>query len=361
MGYRIFYAVQEVRVNDLPIHGVQSVSSTTNFQLDKVFEFGNINIYETIENIPNVELNVTKVIDGYPCIYMAASNAAVAPTLVGRTTTSANVKLLVFDDANQSTSGVASLNAMECQSMFISSLQYNFPVNENGTEAVTFVGNDKLWAIDSRVTNTNLNARKAALSLSGAIGGADSPSGYGHVFRRQHFLFGNSATMSSILPKDIPGITSDGYNLATGPNGSYAAHISNVSVKTDLSREELYEEGRRTPYYRPVNFPVEVTTEIETIAVSGDNISATESGIIGTTESNLQDCTIKILVSQGLGLWLGTKNKLQSVSYGGGDTGGGYSKATYNYMTYNTLTVVQSGDPNPSGSAWWTGRATYFV
>ena len=41
----------------------------------------------------------------------------------------------------------------------------------------------------------------------------------------------------------------------------------------------------------------------------------------------------------GLGLDLGSKNRLSSVSYGGGDAGGGNATSTYSYTNFNDLDV----------------------
>jgi hypothetical protein len=40
---------------------------------------------------------------------------------------------------------------------------------------------------------------------------------------------------------------------------------------------------------------------------------------------------------------LGTKNKLTSVNYTGGDTGGGNATVTYSYQTFNFLKVTVAG------------------
>ena len=47
---------------------------------------------------------------------------------------------------------------------------------------------------------------------------------------------------------------------------------------------------------------------------------------------------------------LGTKNKLSSVSYSGGDTGGGNATCTYSYSTFNDLKVDGGGAYYTSGS-----------
>jgi hypothetical protein len=110
---RIFYACQAVAIGlyqnvgqqppaarlDLePVHGVQSVGINTTFNLEQAFELGQISIYENIEGLPDIEVTLEKVLDGYPLIYhLATSGAAVAvpPTnsLVGRTKERCNVAL----------------------------------------------------------------------------------------------------------------------------------------------------------------------------------------------------------------------------------------------------------------------------
>jgi len=41
-------------------------------------------------------------------------------------------------------------------------------------------------------------------------------------------------------------------------------------VSTDLSREDIVDLGKRTPYYRPADFPIEVEVEMEEHAPTGD-------------------------------------------------------------------------------------------
>lgn len=80
---RIFYAVQALGfaphgVGWIPgsgqaqqpsgfvtAHGVQSVNINTQFNLEQVFELGQLELYENIEGIPNIEVTTQKVLDGY--------------------------------------------------------------------------------------------------------------------------------------------------------------------------------------------------------------------------------------------------------------------------------------------------------
>ena len=142
-----------------------------------------------------------------------------------------------------------------------------------------------------------------------------------------------------ILPASIEGITGSGYG-----NGVDKAHLQSISVSTDFSREDINELGKKTPYARPAAFPIEVSCEIEAITTSGDFVNATEDGdyeLYGTIASgnNTGNDCIFIFTRNGLGLDLGAKNRLSSVSYGGGDAGGGNATCTYSYQNFNDLDV----------------------
>ena len=91
--------------------------------------------------------------------------------------------------------------------------------------------------------------------------------------------------------------------------------------------------GSRAPYYRSPNFPIEVTIDIEMIALSTDGINAAEE-----TE-NLTEQEIKIVTEDGKIFDLKDKNRLSSVTYGGGDATGGQATCTYSYTNFNDLTI----------------------
>ena len=80
---RIFYACQGVAITNVGeltaltdknmVHGVQAVGTTTTFNPEQAFELGQVEIYENVEGTPDVELTISKVIDGYPLIYHMAT------------------------------------------------------------------------------------------------------------------------------------------------------------------------------------------------------------------------------------------------------------------------------------------------
>ena len=169
---------------------------------------------------------------------------------------------------------------------------------------------------------------------------------------------------ATILPPDIFGIS------ASGTNTDSAVCVQSINVSADFSRESFNCLGKRGVEFRAISFPLEVTTEIEIIGRSVDMVSAIEEGVVTGGDdgcqavgNNLLNRTIRVAICESTRLYMGTKNKLQSVNYGGGDAGGGNVTISYTYTTFNDLTVLHENDPNPSGLAdsWWANRATYLV
>ena len=72
------------------------------------------------------------------------------------------------------------------------------------------------------------------------------------------------------------------------------------------------------------------------MATSGDLVTVSGDG------TNLSNNAITIKDDAGTILTLGTKNKLSSVSYSGGDTGGGNATVTYSFSNFNDLLVNDS-------------------
>lgn len=340
---RVFYAIQAIgfaahnAVSGSPpqpsgvveAHGVQSVNINTTFNLTQVFELGQLQLYENIEGIPNVELSAQKVIDGYPLLYHLATPNAASPTVVGRSNERCYVVLNIYPDTNDNASG-SPISAVGLSGMYVSSLGYTLPVDGNCVEDVTLVGNDKIWKGEGGFDTFRPN-----------FDGNDSPIGSGGVNRREDVLMG-SGVSGSLWPTEIPGIDASGWNIET--SGAYAAHIQNTTIRANLGRNELNELGRRGPYYRFVSFPLEVTCAIEVTTSQGDGIDALADPPAGT---NLNDQVIHIFLREGTDIDLGNKNKLASITYGGGDAGGrgGNVTVTYNYSNFNVLTVKHPQDP----------------
>lgn len=344
---RIFYATQAVALKPqnsdgtaynswyFP-RGVQSVGITTNFGLEQVFQLGQIELYENIENVPEVEVTINKVIDGTPPLYLMAMGGdggiddASGAELVSLANNRVNFRLGVWPDSNSAATGTPP-KYVDCSGMYVSSVSFTIPVEGNATEDLTLVGNNKVW-------NSGLfgGAMGSTFSSANDAGKMTAPA----IGRRYKF-----SKDASIVP------TGAGGGIPV-PEGASQPYLQNITVSTDLGREAIYELGRMAPYHRYVTFPVEVTSEFEIIASSGDEVNARDfseqAASCETVYRNLQDKSIFVVVcgsgsESSLGLDLGNKNKLTSVNYTGGDTGGGNATITYSYQTFNKLRVVGSG------------------
>lgn len=360
-----------------PVFGVQQTSMSTNFNLEQIFELGQLQVYEQLEALPDVEVSLNKVIDGKPLIWhLATVGQVVGPTLINRSNARCILGMGIYPDTNNSAQGTPP-SIVECSGLYPQSLAYTFGIDGAFTEAVTFVGNDRIWNNDDRITNTTDLARSSALSFdapSAFANNNDTPSG---IEQRENLTYSFDGSLgldvnnmvadpdATILPPEIDGISSSGTNEEY--DEAYNARIQSISLNVNLGRESINELGRRGPYHRYAQFPVEVTCSIEAISTSGDRTSATEDGIYNTggtcstTSYNLKNRTIRVATECGNRFYLGTKNRLSSVDFGNLSTDGGNATNTYNFTTFNDLTVISQYDPNVSGANWWAGRANYLV
>lgn len=340
MNNRIFYAIQQVGIAPLgsttfnPVHGVQSVGVTTSFNLEQAFELGQISIYQNIENIPEVEVTLERVLDGYCPAYLLATQGAPTASLAGRANQSCNVAMSIFSDQQDAASGTPITQAF-MSGMFFSSVSYSLQVDGNATENLTLVGNNKLWLT-------------SGFTFTGAFADNDAPIAVGGISRRQHVLFDtvvstldvngqvNDPTVT-ILPPDIAGISASGTNQRRA-DGTFNCKVQSFNASVNLGRDEIFELGNKAQYTRYASFPAEVTSEITAIALSGDMVNAVATGI------NTLDRTINFAVAEGTKIFLGNRNRLVSANMGGGDAQGGNTTITYNFRNYNDFTIRASGD-----------------
>lgn len=322
---RIFYACQSVELNGPSgttasvnpdydvVQGLQSVGMTTNFNLEPVYQLGQLELYDNYEEIPEVEVSLNKVLDSRMTIYGMAMGTG---RLVDLANNRCGVKLKLFSDNDSNNAGTP-VAEVECLPAYLSSVTYSFPTEGNFTEEVTLVSNDKVWATAyvgteevNRLTGTKAEVAGLGIARRGLIRTLVLPTGDGE--------------------------TSTGRLKGGIPSGM---KIQSMNVSMNLGRESIFKLGQRTPYYRYVNFPVEVTCEIETIAGDGDNVGV--EGSADTACANpkaLSNKSISIELCDGMKIDLGDKCKLTSVNYAGGDTGGGNATVTYSYQTFNTFT-----------------------
>lgn len=356
-------------------HGVQSTSFSANSQLEDVFVVGQLQQYQNIEGLPQIEFTINKVLDGYPLIFCLASADATTPTISARGNTKCLIAVDYFADTSDSATGTPLIHG-EVSGAFFSNVQYTFPVDGNFTEQVTFAANNLVFSDDPDMTQDDPWTLDA--SPDGAFDtNNDSPLAVEGVNRRQHINFDpvvftsdvnsmNADPDCTILPPEIDGISSSGTNNRNADD-TFKANIQSITVSCTINREELLQLGRRGPYYRPIQYPIEATCEITTLSTSGRVPSMTEDGILtapGNTNpclfgGNLSDRTIRIATCEGTRIYLGSKNKMQSYNVSGGDAGGGNLQVSYTYASKNSLTILHSS--NPEAVDLWTGREDYLT
>ena len=334
---RIFYACQAVAITprgaanvdpEHVVHGVQSIGMSSTFTLDQVFEQGQIEIYENIEEVSDIEVTLEKVIDVYKLIYDLATQGNCKTDIVAASKARSDVYVAVFDDGLSHATGVPR-NVVMNSGMYVSSVSYSYSIDGSATESVTLVGNDRFWNGETAGVIGTSAAAAWSVNPTSNIDGTDTPlSG---VVRRVNVDLANS---------ELPGIVkSQSGDDTTGRGGGH--HVQSISVSTDFGQENIQELGRFGPYHRYATFPIEVTCEFEVISTSGDLVS------VSGNAPNLSDEDILIKDTAGTILDLGSggagKNKLSSVSYSGADTGGGNATVSYSFSNFNVLTV-QGGD-----------------
>jgi hypothetical protein len=233
------------------------------------------------------------------------------------------VQLGIFKDSAAAATGTTE-QLLQIEPAYVSTATYTFSTDGNFTEDVTLVANDKEWL----TTQEDF----------GAYGATDtfwttSPTGFG-IARRQQFNLG-----ASLLPNSGSAATS----LLRYTNGGIApgSRITSLTITANLNREEIRELGQRRPFIRYINFPVEITCEIEVTAASGDLVGVNNTNAVCANPKALENKQIKVVLCDGTTFDLGTKNKLTTVNYQGGDTGGGNATVTYSYQNFNDFTFVQ--------------------
>lgn len=327
---RIFYACHNVQIcgpsgTDVAanetwytIQGAQSVGMNTSFNLEAVYQLGQLSLYDNYEETPEVEITVNKVLDGQPTMYQKSMGQGDLAELANNR---CGIKLNIYPDTDVRTTGVPVASVL-CQPAYLSTVTYTFPTEGNFTEECTFVSNDKVW----------LRANDFAWAPD-AVDSApqlQSPSGIG-IMRRQAF-----SKDTSIFPTGDLATVPERYWESGGIPASM--RFNNITVSMNLGREEIRELGRRTPFYRYISFPVEVTCEIECTANTGDMVGTSEGADGCNTPKLLSEKEIILDFCDGMKIDLGKKNKLQSVNYTGGDTGGGNVLITYSYSNFNDFT-----------------------
>ena len=320
------------------VPGVQSVGISTTFNLEQVFELGQLEIYHDVEDVPDVEITVERVIDSFMCLYQRVMGQATdggtdrkaAGTVIKIPDCQNNRCDVYFEIHPDHKEAIGDTTAPSqcwiwCSGMYCSSASFNFSTDGNFTESITLVGNHKKWYTANATFMTG-----APTITTAATTGIDSTQNTDavEVKRRHNFYLAE-------VPAEI--------------QGGGTTVVNSLSISTDFGREQINTLGQRLPYHRYVTFPVEVTCDIEvtvTDAIGQDVDADPAKNNVGTGSS------IKAIVTKGVDptdidtkgsatdlhtFDLGDNNKLTSISYGGGDSGGANATYSYSYRNFNKL------------------------
>ena len=359
---------------------------------------GQLSIYQDVEEVPDVELSIERVIDSFCLLYSRCAdfNASCSKDSNGTDTGGVGVTIpqmqnnkvdawfTLTGDANDNAGDDKPTNMVWMSGLYMSSASFSFATDGNLTESITLVGNHKKWmgaqagglptdhmqGIPSKYgTGTDAN--------NNTPDGSDSGLEIGKIQRRQNvrlYTHDEAETELTNAHRDLSGMTGkfdankDNGKTAqkgqptSGENGT-EAKITSATISVDFGREQINVLGQKLPYFRYVTFPVEVTCEIEVLARGADNVNALPEA------NNVNERYLKFFIEPvedfkgpiedaGTGdsanatqgesasdtaiaeFDLGKKNKLTSVTWGGGDTGGANSTITYSYRNFNDLRIV---------------------
>ncbi len=379
VNYRTYWAIEAIGTeaeglggtiaNVDFMHGVQSVGLSTNFNLEQIFQLGQLEIYQDLEDIPDIEVTINKVIEGHKtlayarCINPVAFNAAGADAAFGQAghTTTTNVLtevqnnkvdigFVVNNDEDGAVGDADGLVFAWMSGMYVSSASFNFPTEGYFTEDITLVGNHQVWGTVGKMADVPVSKPIADVDLD-----------IGEVLRRETIYFEDLPAPLGL--KKLDNATA-GLSAVAGDIGDLA--IANMTVSVDFGREPMYRLGQRQPYHRYVTFPVEVTTEIEAYVTdvadmiinaypeknnvqkaTGDDGSSTHQ--LKFHIQNLAVLTPKAASTLG-GVTtrhtfdLGKNNYLQAVTWNGLSTDGTNATITYSYRNFNKLDVMSKKD-----------------
>lgn len=313
------------------LRGVQSVSVSTNFNTEQLFELGQLQVYQNVDEVPNVELTIEKVIDGYKLLYLSAVGQAGTGNVLAAAKKTCDAVILVYPDTATSSSGTNVNGLMYFKTLRVSNVSYTFNTDGNFTESLTLVGNDKLW----KTTPAGSGYTTPYVDIDGS---GDTPL-LNVVGKRNNIIFGNGHT---VVPSTISGI-------ARGGSGN----IRSITIAADFGREDNFELGSYRPYSKFVTVPLQTTCDFEVLSTSGDWVSASgDAPRPASKEEIVIECDLNTSNASGLlKIDLGKNCRLNSVNYGGGDSGGGNVTNTYNYISFNYFKV---SDSYTSSNAYWS-------
>jgi len=107
---------------------------TTTFNFEQVFQLGQIQLYEYVELEPEIEFTIEKVLDGTKPLWFMTTGPRGTQTLIGRTASyRADIAVPIYADTQTNAVGTP-LSMAYGSGMYLSSINYSFPVDGNFTD-----------------------------------------------------------------------------------------------------------------------------------------------------------------------------------------------------------------------------------
>lgn len=296
---------------------------------------------------------------------------------------------------------VLPISVITCPKCYPSSISYTITTTDNATESITLSGSEKLWArakqsqkllpggLQANVIADDVRFNTIYADFQDNDDTPDIMIARGHNVMLRPLIADpelhvdqNGAVNDpdcSVFPIEIPGIsaigTSDVSTMLFEAEGAYQADpnyasIQSITISSNFAREDEMTLGWKLPVNKRMPPVVQVTSEITTTAKTDDGIQVAAFTETCRNTAATANQTIRIAIcngdepageesdSNGMRIYLGTKNRLQSIAIGGGATNSNATH-TYSYSTNNDLTVVAKSDPNERGEEWWTNRRNW--
>ena len=357
MSTRVYYPSQALFVKRAGaagaysfVHGVQTASDDAQLPKQDINQWGQLEVYQRIEDTPEISLDVERVLDGYAPLYLAATVGSTLASLTGRQDKESILAIGIYSDtADYVGQGTADpVKIVEFSGMQVNSISYSFTTDGAFTESLNFIGNYMEWSDGD-------SPKYGTLPADPTGGGDDEPLAktdcLGGVQFKESLVFDSGEDYHCILPTQIPGIKPNGRNeIVSGQCPT--VNIQSVEISADLSRERIPSLGCRGDYAKLATFPVDVNVSISILLQEGHQVSVTENGALPTggacpnDRTNSPDQSFRLVTKSGLVIDCGDKLKLDGVSTSYGDASGGNATADFTFVGKSILSVYHVADPS---------------
>ena len=135
----------EPQSSDL-VSAVQSVALSTTFNLEQVFQLGQLSLYEDVEDIPDIEITVERILNDDSSMYILSGATSGATLTANQNDLQCDLYFSLYPDTQDNADDGDPVAQAHCSGMYVSSMSWTFPTDGNCTESFTYVGNGKKWA-----------------------------------------------------------------------------------------------------------------------------------------------------------------------------------------------------------------------